>query len=105
MEGIEHKNQWWLYVLLNGAIALLAIDPNHQTSKVTIPEQIDGYTVSRIGLSTDAGCGIGTYDTEYKSFSSSKRLLLFADNVTEVVLPDTVEVIGCNALENSKGYW
>ena len=82
---------------------MLAIDPNHQTSKVTIPEQIDGYTVSRIGLSTDAGCGIGTYNTEYKRFSLCKRLWLFADNVTEVVLPDTVEVIGCGALQKNSG--
>ena len=102
--NIKTSGDYTYYLLDNGTIALLAIDPNHQTSKVTIPEQIDGYTVSRIGLSTDAGCGIGTYDTEYKSFFRCERLLLFADNVTEVVLPDTVEVIGCNALENSNGY-
>ena len=102
--NIKTSGDYTYYLLDNGTIALLAIDPNHQTSKVTIPEQIDGYTVSRIGLSTDAGCGIGTYDTEYKSFSICERLVLFADNVTEVVLPDTVEVIGCNALENSNGY-
>lgn len=102
--NIKTSGDYTYYLLDNGTIALLAIDPNHQTSKVIIPEQIDGYTVSRIGLSTDAGCGIGTYNTEYKSFSRCERLLLFADNVTEVVLPDTVEVIGCNALENSNGY-
>ena len=102
--NIKTSGDYTYYLLDNGTIALLAIDPSHQTSKVIIPEQIDGYTVSRIGLSTDAGCGIGTYDTEYKSFFRCERLLLFADNVTEVVLPDTVEVIGCNALENSNGY-
>lgn len=102
--NIKTSGDYTYYLLDNGTIALLAIDPSHQTSKVIIPEQIDGYTVSRIGLSTDAGCGIGTYNTEYKSFSRCERLLLFADNVTEVVLPDTVEVIGCNALENSNGY-
>ena len=101
--NIKTSGDYTYYLLDNGTIALLAIDPSHQTSKVTIPEQIDGYTVSRIGLSTDAGCGIGTYNTEYKSFSSCELLLLFADNVTEVVLPDTVEVIGCNALVNSNG--
>ena len=101
--NIKTSGDYTYYLLDNGTIALLAIDPNHQTSKVTIPEQIDGYTVSRIGLSTDAGCGIGTYDTEYKSFSSCELLLLFADNVTEVVLPDTVEVIGCNALKQNSG--
>lgn len=102
--NIKTSGDYTYYLLDNGTIALLAIDPNHQTSKVTIPEQVDGYTVSRIGLSTDAGYGIGTYDTEYKSFSSRELLQLFADNVTEVVLPDTVEVIGCNALVNSNGY-
>ena len=102
--NIKTSGDYTYYLLDNGTIALLAIDPNHPTSKVTLPEQIDGYTVSRIGLSTDAGCGIGTYDTEYKSFSSRELLQLFADNVTEVVLPDTVEVVGCNALEKSNGY-
>lgn len=101
--NIKTSGDYTYYLLDNGTIALLAIDPNHQTSKVTIPEQIDGYTVSRIGLSTDAGCGIGTYNTEYKRFSLCKRLWLFADNVTEVVLPDTVEVIGCGALQKNSG--
>lgn len=101
--NIKVSGDYTYYLLDNGTIALLAIDPSHQTAKVTIPELIDGYTVSRIGLDINVGCGIGLYDAESKWWNNQKRLVLFADNVTEVVLPDTVEVIGCCALNKNSG--
>ena len=103
-ENIKVSGIYTYYLLDDGTIALLAIDSLHQTAKTIIPERIDGYVVSRIGLDANVGCSLGVYNTQSNQWYSQERLTLFSSKVTEVVLPDTVEVIGCGTLVTIDDY-
>ncbi len=59
-------------------------------SEVTVPETIDGHTVSEIGTLAFAG---GIFEDEYFDFIIDK------DQITSVVLPETVKKIGAFAFE------
>ncbi len=59
-------------------------------SEVIVPETIDGYTVGEIGTSAFAG---GEYDEAYFDIVIDK------DQITSIVLPETVKKIGAFAFE------
>ena len=62
-------------------------------SEVTVPETIDGYTVGEIGDLAFAG---GIFEDEYFDF------ILDENQITSVVLPETVKKIGAFAFEYNR---
>lgn len=100
---IVTSGEYTYYLLDDGTIALIAMDQTYQAKKVVIPQTIDGYTVTRLGLDRNVAVMKVTYQdaTNQNYWNNEDRYLLFGKNVEEVVLPDSVKVIGYQALSTS----
>lgn len=96
------SNEYAYKILEDNTIALLAIDPAYQTRTLKIPEQIDGFTVTHIGLDSRTGT---KWNGEYFLSSKVKRIILpaslkvigpgvFSTALKEVVIPEGVTDLG-----------
>ena len=97
---IVTSGEYTYYLLDDGTIALIAMDQTYQSKKVVVPQTIDGYTVTRLGLDRNVAVMKVTYQdaTNHDYWNNEDRYLLFGNNVEEVVLPESVKVIGYKAL-------
>lgn len=97
---IVTSGEYTYYLLNDGTIALIAMDQTYQAKKVVVPQTIDGYTVTRLGLDRNVAVMKVTYQdaTNQNYWNNEDRYLLFGKNVEEVVLPESVKVIGYEAL-------
>ena len=93
------SGEYTYYLLDDDTAALIAIDQTYQSKRVVIPSEIDGHTVTRLGLDRNVDVLEVYYSSEsHGSWNGSNLFLLFGTNVEEVVLPESVSVIGYLAL-------
>lgn len=74
-------------ILSDGTIALININEDHQTETLDIPETIDGYTVSHLGV-----------DINVAVHTPSSNHFIIADRVKKINFPVTLRVIGADAI-------
>ena len=89
MANVRQSGEYTYYLLNDGTAALIAMDQGYQSKTITIPETIDGYVITRLGLDTNVGINLPDKDIP----------LLFSTRVEEVILPDTIHTIGLSALQ------
>ena len=70
----------------DGTIAILCIDPSRQDETLTIPREIDGIVVSRLGLDVNTGTRAGFWS--------------LSERVKKVIIPDNITVVGAKMISS-----